>query len=143
MNPWIFLFAWVGSQTLQLIFAALAVFRRTEPDGRRRLGSLIASTLATILPLITLLLFVVVFVIGRSSNVAQLAGESGYKLWSLWCGVWPLLFLGNPVALLGTLVAALLPPYPPRYWQSFTSRIFAIAAAGFAWYTVITFFPDA
>ena len=101
------------------------------------------SVVASVLPLVTLLLFLRVFVIGGSSNVAQLAGESGLDLWSLWFHAWPLLFFGNPVAFMVALVAALLPPYPPRRWQSFASRACAVVAASFAWYTVVTFFPDA
>jgi hypothetical protein len=119
MNPWMFLFLWVGSQALQLTLAVLAVCQR--PDAR--LGALVASGAASVLPLITLVLFLRVFVIGGSSNVAQLAGESGFDLWSLWFHAWPLLFFGNPLAFLVAVTAALLPPYPPSRWPSFASRV--------------------
>src|SRR5262249_1354027 len=136
MNPWLFLFLWVGAQALQLTLAVLAVRQRPDASGRKRLGSLVVSGVASVLPVVTLVLFLRVFVIGGSSNVAQLAGESGFDLWSLWFHAWPLLFVGNPLAFLVTVVAALLPPYPPGRWQSFASRICAVVAAGFAWYTV-------
>jgi len=143
MNPWLFLLVWVGSQTMSLVFAILAVRQPPDATGQRRLGSLWVSGLASILPLITLLLFLRVFVIGGSSNVAQLAGDGGYSLWSLWFDAWPILFFGNPIAFLVALVAAFLPPYPPSHWRSFASRACVVVAACFAWHTVVTFFPDA
>ncbi len=143
MAPWMFLILWVGSQALQLTFAVLAVRQKTDSSGHKELGSLIVSAVASVPPALTLLLFLRVFVIGGSSNVAQLAGESGFDLWRLWFHVWPVLFFGNPLAFAVALVAALLPPYPPGRWQSFASRVCAVIAASFAWYTVVTFFPDA
>jgi hypothetical protein len=143
MNPWIFLFLWVGSQTMHMVFWLLAARQPPEARGRKRLGSLALSGLASILPLITLLLFLGVFVIGGSSNVAQIAGESGSSLWGLWFAAWPLLFFGNPVAFLVAVVATFLPPYPPRHWKSSASRACAAVAAGLALYIVVTLFPDA
>jgi hypothetical protein len=143
MNPWMFLFLWVGSQALQLIFGVLAVCQQPDAGGHKRLGSLIVSGVASAPPFVTLVLFLRVFVFGGSSNVAQLAGESGLDLWRLWFHAWPLLFFGNPLAFLVALAVAILPPYPPGRWQSFASRVCAVVAAGFAWYMVVTFFPDA
>jgi hypothetical protein len=143
MNPWTYILLWVSSQALQLTFAILAVRGQSDASGHKRLGTLVASGVASVLPLITLLLFLRVFVIGGSSNVAQLAGESGLDLWSLWFHMWPLLFFGNPLAFWVTAGAALLPPYPPGHWPSFASRVCAVVVAGFAWYTVVKFFPDA
>jgi predicted 3-demethylubiquinone-9 3-methyltransferase (glyoxalase superfamily) len=102
-----------------------------------------ATGVASVLPPITLLLFLRVFVLGGSSKVAQLAGESGFDLWRVWFHASPLLFLGNPLAFSVGLAAALLPPYPPRGWHSFASRNCGVVAAGFAWYSVGAFFPDA
>jgi hypothetical protein len=131
-----------GAQALQLAFGVYACLRRGIAL-ERRFNSLVVSGLGSLLPLVTLLLFLVVFVIGGSSNVAQVAGGSGYDLWSLWCSTWPLLFLGNPLAFIVVLVAASLPPYSLSQWPSFCSRWCAVAAAGFACYTVVKFFPDA
>jgi hypothetical protein len=143
MNPWMFLIMWVGSQAMQMIFGVLAVRQDPDAAGHKKLGSLIASCVPSILPLATLLLFLRVFVFGGSSNVAQLAGGSGMSLWSLWFHAWPLLFFGNPLAFLASLVVALLPPYPPGRWRSFASRVCAVVAAGFAWYMVVALAPDA
>ena len=143
MNPWLFLFLWVSSQALQLTFGVLALCQRPEIGRQRRVGALVVSGYASVVPLVTLLLFLWVFVIGGSSNVAQHARFSGLDLWSLWFQAWPFLLFGNPLSCLVAVVAALLPPYPPRHWKSFASRVCAIVAAGFACYVVVTFFPDA
>lgn len=142
MNPWAFLLLWIGSYALHLAVGVYA-YSKERTTGDRRLGPLVVSGVASIPPLITLLLFVRVFVLGGSSNVAQLAGEDGYDLWRLWFQAWPLLFFGNPAAFLVTLGAAFLPPYPPRHWASFVSRLSAVSAAACAWYVVVKFFPDA
>jgi len=143
MNPWLFLGLWIGSHAMQLAFGATALRKQQAGPEPKRLGSLSVSFYGSILPWITLILFIVVFVIGGSSNVRQLAGKSGYELWSLWCGMWPLLFVGNPVAFLVLAITAMFPPYPPRYWQSFVARLCGVVGAGVAWYMTVTFFPDA
>lgn len=140
MNLWIFLLVfWVSSQVLQLVFGVLAI----QTSEQKRLSSLKVSALASILPMFTLLLFITVFVIGGSSNVAQLAGEEGQDPWTLWAIAWPLLFIGNPVAFFVVLVAAFCPPYSPTHWKSLVSRVSAVFAASFAWYVSAMLFPDA
>ncbi len=134
---------WVGSQVLQLYFGILAIRQQPDANNGRRLTSLTLSGIASMLPFFTLLLFLFVFVIGGSSNVAQRAGQSGMDLWGLWFDLWPLLYFGNPPAFFVVCLAALLPPYPPNRWHSFASRVCAIFAAGFAWFIVVMCFPDA
>jgi hypothetical protein len=101
------------------------------------------SAAAAIVPAITLMLFVCIFVIGGSSNVAQLAGESGMDLWSLWFDVWPFLFFTNPLILVVTVVAVVFPPYPLQRTTSVIARLTAVLLAVFACHTVVTYFPDA
>jgi hypothetical protein len=139
MNAWIFLLLWVSSQALQLVFGVVAM----QTLEKKLLGSLKVSALASILPLVTLLLFIKVFVVGGSSNVAQFAGEAGRGLWTLWFIFWPFLFIGNPIAFFVVLLAAFFPPYPPTHWKSLVSRVSAVVAASFAWYFSATFSPDA
>lgn len=143
MNPWMCLFLWIISHALQLELGVLALWRRTGDGRQRRLGALFLSATTSVLPLITLLLFLRVFIIGGSSNVAQLAGESGLDLWHLWFQAWPFLYFGNPLAFLAAVAALVVPPYPPNEGTSFASRVCAVIAAGCAWYMVVTFFPDA
>ncbi|MGA2062754.1 MAG: hypothetical protein ABSG67_19965 [Thermoguttaceae bacterium] len=142
-GPWTFLWAWI---ILHVLHAALALAAFIYPPAfakQRRVGTLAASTFITFMPLITLIFFIKVFVIGQSSNVVQIAGESGYALWELWAGTWPLLLIGNAIAWLVALVATVFPPYPPRYWTSASARFLSVLLVTFAWYTITTYFPDA
>jgi hypothetical protein len=91
------------------VFCGVALLQTPVSGGQKRIRALVVSGIASLLPLITLMLFLRVFVIGGSSNVAQIAGESGMDLWSLWFGVWPLLFVGNPAAFLAAVVALFWP----------------------------------
>ena len=143
MEPWLFLLAWVTSFIASLILGVFAGREPANASGRGHTGSLVLAGFASLLPAVTLMLFIVVFVIGGSSNVAQLAGEGGRSLWTLWFHVWPPLFIGNPLAFLVATGAVCLPPYPPRYWKSFACRVSAIIAAGCAWYAIFAFAPDA
>jgi hypothetical protein len=142
-GPWTFVWAWIILHILHAALAAAAFICPPVIAEPRRVGALAASTLITFMPLITLFFFIKVFVIGQSSNVVQIAGESGYALWALWAHMWPLLLIGNAIAWLVALVATILPPYPPRYWISAIARFLSVLLVTFAWYTVTTYFPDA
>ena len=85
--------------------------QRPDAAGRKRLGSLVVSAIASILPLWTLVLVLRVFVIGGSSHVVQLAGGT-YDLFGLWVKWWPNLFFGNMLAFPLFLGAACFQPYP-------------------------------
>ena len=143
MNTWILTVTWVGFEALHLLFGGYSFWRGPPPDQTRRFRASEIAAYASVLPLLTLLLFIRVFVIGRSSQVAQLAGDSGFELWRLWTDFWPLFFFSSPIVFLITLVAALLPPYPSRFWPSFVCRFCAVVSASCACYTVIVYFPDA
>lgn len=143
MNPWLFISLWVIAQALQLILWFFGWRQRPDFHRPRRVTTLNVSGMACLVPFVTLLLFLLVFVVGGSSNVAQIAGEGGRSLWSLWFRMWPLLYMGNPVAFVVCLIAMLLPPYPPGYWYSIGSRACGVIASAFAWYVVVQCFPDA
>jgi hypothetical protein len=142
MNPWTLLYLWVGSHALQLAFAVCACLQKPDAAGRKQLGSMVVSAIASILPLWTLFLVLHVFVIGGSSNVAQLAGGT-YDLFGLWVKWWPNLFFGNMLAFPVILGAACFQPYPQRHWASFASRVCALAASFFAFNAVGMLAPDA
>ena len=137
------LLLWIAAHALHVGLGIAALCQKDSERRPKRLGSLVASLVMSISPWMTLLLFLIVFVIGRASNVAQLTGDSGFELWSLWCNSWPLLLFGNLFALIALPITALCPPYPRRYWASFTARWCAVGGAALAWYTVVTYFPDA
>jgi len=140
MNPWLFLFVWISAQSMQIILGVLGAVKETR-DPPDRYVPLILSAIGAIIPVLTLVLFLRVFVIGHSSNVAQLAGEDGFELWRLWCHSWPLMFFGNPVSFFIEFASCFLPPFknPPSYW----GRILGIIASGCATHVTLKYFPDA
>ena len=140
---WGFLYAWIPLQAVHALLAVYALAGPVNSAGPKRHGALVLSCAVTLVPLATLILFVGVFVVGGSSNVVQLAGDSGYDLWSLWAGTWPMLLLGNPVAWLVAVLTTVFPPYPPRQWASMVARFLAVLVAAFACWTTLTYFPDA
>lgn len=133
---------WSLFQSLQIGLAYTALRREAVKDTPR-ITSVLISALASVVPLITFVLFLVVIVVGGGSNVAQLAGERGMGLWRLWAEAWPLLLFGIPLSALVLLASAISPPYPSSNWQSFFSRWCGLLSAGFALYVVVTYFPDA
>lgn len=142
MTQWMIV-VWFVCQLLAIVLVVLAVRWEFRSLDRRRFGAIRVSCAAMAAPLLTITLFVWIFVIGRSSNVAQLAGPDGRGLWRLWLAVWQLLFFMCPASLLTGVVAALCPPYPPKSYLSTAARLCAVLPAGFSWYVVIRYFPDA
>lgn len=143
MVGWMLLLAWIIAHALQFRWAYLAMQRASTDAAPSRHTALQFSLLASCASLLTLAAFLWVFVIGGSSNVAQMAGPAGLKLWSFWFEAWPFMLLANPLALIFLLVAACCPPYPPRHAHSFGSRVCAFVAGAIACYVVVTCFPDA
>lgn len=129
MYAWLCLFIWVPTQTLQLMLGLRVPFGSSAGGSPRQRAALFFSAAASALPLVTLILFFRVFLIGGSSNIAQHAGESGLDLWSLWFHAWPLLFFGNPSSFVAAIAALALPPYPPKYTASFAYRVCAVIAS--------------
>ncbi len=143
MGPWLLLIAWITTHLFQVALGITALRQRVDPQRPAHHISLLISGLSSVLPLIALVLFLRVFVIGGSSNVAQMAGEDGYALWKLWFSAWPFLIFGIPVAGIASIVAVLMPPYSLRTWPSALSRAFAVGAAGLSFFHVAKYFPDA
>lgn len=137
MGPSTLVWMWTTITVLQASLIAATTL------NRRGTASLWLSAIASIAPLATLSIFTVVFVIGKSSNVAQLAGDEGFGFWQLWLSAWPILFFANPLFLLVCIIAAVLPPYSLKFWTSTIARISAVVCAVLGWYAVITYFPDA
>ena len=106
---------------------------------------LATASMISLEPLVTHLFFFSIFIIGGSSNVAQLnlSEDGDLSGWNTWFRIWPVLFALNPIAFILLVILAIIPPYPPSHWRSFGARALAIASAGFACYAVFTFFPTA
>jgi hypothetical protein len=143
MDQWLLLSAWMAAHFFQLTFGIVALRQRIDPQRPTRHVSLLISGLSSFLPFIALALFLRVFVIGGSSNVAQLAGDEGLDLWHLWFSAWPFLLFGIPVAGIASLVAVLMPPYTLRTWPSIASRALTVLAVALSFFHVAKYFPDA
>lgn len=143
MDPLPLFCFWALAAALQLIFGVIAVMRNRRLTREPIHRSLPISALASVIPLLALIMFTRVFVIGRSSSVRQLAGAAGATLWSDWAFVWPLFYLGAPAAVFVCVVVVMLPPYPPKLWQSTVSRGCAAVNAAFAYLVTMVNFPDA
>lgn len=110
--------AWAVFHVLQVALGVAALRQGAGATGGRRLGSLITSGAASVVPLATLV--VVAYDLAVGINV------SGFDWWII---QGELLFV-NALAFLVILVAAGLPPYPPQHWKSTASRVsLALAAA--------------
>lgn len=139
MQSWWLVHLWVGSQAFQVVLGVWS-YSRERRVIESQFGSLKAAGIAAVVPVITLMLFVRVFVVGGSSNVAQLAGDNGFSLWSLWAGWWPLLFFGNPISFVVALIASICSPYE---WPSLLARWCGIMTAACACHAAFKYFPDA
>jgi hypothetical protein len=143
MTGWILLLTWMIAHALQFRWAFLAMRRSSVDAVPSRHTALHFSLFASCASLLTLAAFLWVFVIGGSSNVAQMAGPGGLGRWSFWYEAWPFMLMANPLALMFLVASACCPPYPPRYAHSFGSRVCAVVAGAVACYVVVTCFPDA
>lgn len=112
--------------------------------GRRRTQrAIVVSGVAMIHPVLTLVVFTLVFLVGRSSNVAQLAGSGGYDWWGLWFDFWMPALLATPVAGLVVLVALILRPWNLRDVTAGALPLSAAIAVLAAGALLVTYFPDA
>lgn len=136
---------------LNLLIAALAcgvalaaaVWRQRRRGPRTSIAGPVLSAASLLFPLLTLALFLWVFVFGGSSNVAQLAGGSGADLRDLWISFWPILLLGNPASALIAIAAVAVQWYRPQQFASFALPAAAIIADCAAASIALKYFPDA
>lgn len=126
--------------TIPFLFVLAVIQQRRWRHGKLSIGFSLAATLS---PALTLVFFVIVFIIGRSSNVAQFASSSGFDYWGLWMKVWPLLLVGTSPCILFALVALICPPYRMRFVASWALPIAALIAALAAMDILARYFPTA
>ncbi len=137
------LFVLSAASVACVVVTIIASRQRWIAGRQSHWSSLALGAAAGISPLVTLSLFLVVFVFGGSSNVAQLAGESGFDLWSLWFHAWPFLLFSNPASAVIAAIAVAPPPYHPRYVAAWALPVAALIAAVAAAYLTVVYFPDA
>ncbi|MHC5055845.1 MAG: hypothetical protein ACYTKD_14130 [Planctomycetota bacterium] len=139
VGAWVAFLAWVVTAVLHIGLGSVALAGERKLEDAR-LGSLKVSCVAGAFPLLALVVFFLVFVVGGGSSVAQMSAPN---MWLLWNDLFGLLFVGTSAALIAAIVAACLPPYPPGHRASFAGRIVGIAACGLAWYHVAVRVPSA
>ena len=126
---------WAGLQVLVLVAFGHILLTAGRPS--------VAEATAALFSLIswfTLTVFVLVFVIGGSSNVAQLAGSSGMDGWAIWFNCFPVNLVGNLLSIIVTVFCI----FGSR--KLLASRFLTLAAficAVIAFYITIEHFPDA
>ena len=98
-GPMAFVYTWAALQV-----AVVSMFGYVLLSGGRPSKAETTAAVFSLMPLFTLTTFVYVFVIGGSSNVAQLAGGSGLDLWSFWFDYFSFNIFGNLLAIVVLLI---------------------------------------
>lgn len=135
----------VGACAVQIALCVVAWLQRARhglPNTARTM-SLCIATAAGVMPLATLVLFTIVFVVGQSSNVAQMAGDQGFDYWGLWFDAWPILLLGSFGSMIAAVIPIALPPYRARFVAAWALPLAALVAAFAATAIAARYFPDA
>lgn len=140
MSPWAWLYTWIALH-LTAIGLLVGTLLREKPGWSRT--SLKISLLATGMNTVTVIAFVSMFVVGRGSNVAQLAHSSGtMSLWSSWMKQFIPLLGGTLLALPTTTILVLLPPW----FRHPVHGVARLANCGATWLTaahLVEFAPTA
>ena len=139
---WGIYYGWLVAEVafVALVICALCRRPRSKPHP---VFALVFSVLGNVVTILTIFYFTKVFIIGKSSNVAQMAGRDGEDLWSLWFHVWEPLLLFTPLSCTLCVLGVACPPWPPREKLSFLARICAALAIIGTAYMLMTYFPDA
>ena len=133
MDARIFNMLWVTAELLFLVSAVVVLLRLKGEHGRWEAGSMAVAVLAHSMPLATLVLYLWVARAGGFPTEAPAGGEAGVVPAWIWTHVWASLLFSSPVALVLSVIAAAMPPYPPRHLLSFLCRLCGAAAATCAW----------
>jgi len=139
LSPPVFLWTWITLQCLHLALVAWDLFGRTH---KRKKANRI-SLLAAIPSVVTLILFIVVFVIGHASTDAQLTPRSTTELWRLWVFSYLFNLLLLPVAIISAFVNLFNRPRPAQSLPSFIGRVAGVVASCFALIALLRFMPTA
>ena len=143
MSPWLVLWLWIAMHGMHIALSVIAYMRQEFQRGPLEASSSGLSIAGAAVPLLSLLVFLRVFVFGGGSNVAQMADGGGEDLWELWFDFYPLMGIGTLLGGGAVLVSLCLPPYPIRHAAAFGARLCGAAAAGLAFYVLTQCPPDA
>ncbi len=128
---------WGIVHLMQLGFGLVAVWRICSSHSNWNALALTISAMASVLPMLTFVLYAGTCVFGRSSAVQF----PTLRLWDLTIEAWPILYHLNPVAFVVSLVSVFLMPLPSRGTASLVARIAGVVASGLAFYAVVVYFP--
>ncbi len=94
-------------------------------------------------PSIVAVVMTYIFLIAGGATVAQLAGEPGMDMWSLWFNLWPLFLICTAASGVINLVLSIIfsMKKSQRRWIPIT--IAALVMSVFAFFVVGSNFPDA
>lgn len=86
-----------------------------------------------------------IFLIGHGVTVRQFVGNSerGMDLWSLWCGLWPLLLLTTFVVGFSQIVMTIAVAVNREFRKWVPVAALSAGMCAFAFMTVLSNFPDA
>jgi hypothetical protein len=110
---------------------------------KKRVDALVTPLISAVISMVTFVCFTLVFIVSRSSNIAQMAQPDGMRWWSFWFHVWPFAFFSNLALLVVAAIFVLLPPYPRRYWQSSLCRLLVLMGIAFSLFHTVITAPDA
>ncbi len=138
IGPIFLVFLWAALHLFVIAVFAVSLFKRYSISIAEWV-----SAIVSLIPLVSLIFVIRIFVVGGSSNVAQFAGGSGANLWSLWFNVFVWVLLVNFVACLIVVGCLFFRSYPTRFWSSFSMRVACLITAVIAVYFALTHIPDA
>jgi hypothetical protein len=122
----VFLIFW---GTWSLACLAGTTFLVVVPKNQQSLLTTIVIFASLAISIYTLAIALWVFVIGGSSHIRQIAGESGHQMWEVWKDAWPKLLLLNPLSILMALISIYLPPSSRAHRDWLWLRFFVLMGA--------------
>ena len=127
MNPYIPYATWGACLAGGAVWAAVLIANAQYIGTRMGVIALITPLISAVISMFTFVCFTLVFIVGRSSNVAQMAQPDGMDWWSFWFNVWPFALFSNMALVVVSAVFVFLPPYPRRYWKSSLCRLYHVS----------------
>jgi hypothetical protein len=139
LSPPLFLGIWIALHCLHLVLIGVAHFRYTGDNTKVH----VISALMAIPAIITLVLFVIVFVIGHASTDAQLTPRSTQDLWRLWVAGFAFNVFLVPFSILAAIANLFRAPGPRQSMTSVLARLTGVLASVVALFTLLRFMPTA
>jgi ABC-type glycerol-3-phosphate transport system permease component len=95
MNPYVYYVLWGTLLVGAALWSVILLVRKHDLETRISKVALIVPLVSSIASLSTFVCFTLVFIVGKSSNVAQLAQGGGMNWWSFWFDIFLPSIFGN------------------------------------------------